>query len=226
MPTSYTGAAGRAYFHRYQAELLSDAIGRRRAQKLNAYLDPNWSVVDFGCAAGQATVHLRARQRTGVEVNETAVRHARQVHGLRVVSCLGELPAAAFDAVVTHHVLEHVDDPLAELRQIVRVLKPGGRLVAVVPGETGWYRAHNHWRAEINKHLYAWTPLTLGNLCVAAGFTVETARPLRYAEPSRFLGPLNRLPGTGAAIGWLRQVFKGETEVLVVARKAIQSPTT
>lgn len=215
----YTAAAGQRYFDTYKSELLSQEIGQRKAAKLNPYLDPSWSIADFGCSAGQITTHLLARDKTGIEINEPAVRYAREVNHLRIVASLGDLLTSSFDAVVTHHALEHVDHPLEALVQIHRVLKPGGRLIVIVPGEAGWYPRHGHWRDEINKHLYSWTPLSLGNLCVKAGFAVETAKTLTYRDQSRFMGPLKNTHIAGRLMGLLRQVLNGETEVLVVARK-------
>jgi predicted SAM-dependent methyltransferase len=42
-------------------------------------------------------------------------------------------PSAAFDIIVTIDVIEHVDDAMALLREIVRVLKPGGTLIITGP---------------------------------------------------------------------------------------------
>ena len=217
--SNYTGKAGEAYFDCYRAELLSPEIGQRKAEKLNQFLDPSWSIVDFGCSAGQITKNLHAREKVGVEINEPAVRAARQMQGLRVVSSLDELPGSAFDAVVTHHVLEHVAQPFEVLSGFRRVLKPNGRAVLVVPGESPWYARHRGWREEVNKHLFSWTPLTLGNLCVAAGLVVDVAKPLTYTAPSKFLGPFNNAPHSGRVMGQLRQWVQGENEVLVVAHK-------
>jgi len=216
---NYTQSVGEKYFEAYRAELLSPEIGRRKADKLNPYLDPSWSIVDFGCSAGQITANLRVREKVGVEINEPAVRMARDVQGLHVVGSLDELPNSTYDAVVTHHVLEHVPEAFAILGNVARVLKPGGRLIIVVPGESSSYSGHNHWRPEINKHLYSWTPLTLGNLCVAAGFVIEVARTLPYTEPSRYLGPVRNWRVSRQLMGKLRELLRGENEILLVAHK-------
>jgi SAM-dependent methyltransferase len=48
-----------------------------------------------------------------------------------------ELPDGSFDRIICSHVLEHVDDKKA-LRELRRVLKPGGFLILMVPIIEGW----------------------------------------------------------------------------------------
>ncbi len=73
--------------------------------------------------------------------------------GLRLLVCgAGEhLPYAngSFDAVLSHEVIEHVQDDGAAAREIVRVLRPGGRLVLFCPNR--WYPVETHgvyWRGR------------------------------------------------------------------------------
>ena len=47
-------------------------------------------------------------------------------------------PAARFDLIVLHHVLEHLPDPMQTLRDCARHLAPQGRLVLEVPNLGGW----------------------------------------------------------------------------------------
>jgi SAM-dependent methyltransferase len=54
-----------------------------------------------------------------------------------------ELPDASFDGVVCSHVLEHVNDGKA-LREIARVLRPGGFCVIMVPVIEGWARTYEN----------------------------------------------------------------------------------
>jgi SAM-dependent methyltransferase len=58
-------------------------------------------------------------------------------------------PEDTFDLVLSHEVLEHVDDDVACLREIVRCLKPGGRLILFCPNR--WYPFETHgiyWKGK------------------------------------------------------------------------------
>jgi hypothetical protein len=52
-----------------------------------------------------------------------------------------DLPDAAVDVVICSHVLEHVDDRAA-IAELYRILKPGGRLLAMVPIVDGWENSY------------------------------------------------------------------------------------
>ena len=57
--------------------------------------------------------------------------------------------AASFDTVLSHEVLEHVQDDAAAMREIARVLKPGGRAVIFVPNRLYFFETHGHyWKGE------------------------------------------------------------------------------
>jgi SAM-dependent methyltransferase len=48
-----------------------------------------------------------------------------------------DLPDASFDAIIASHVLEHIDDEAAALRELARVLRPGGQAIVMVPVDHG-----------------------------------------------------------------------------------------
>jgi SAM-dependent methyltransferase len=52
-----------------------------------------------------------------------------------------DLPDESYDVVIASHVLEHVDDGRA-LREIARILRPGGQLIAMVPIVEGWSQSY------------------------------------------------------------------------------------
>jgi SAM-dependent methyltransferase len=54
-----------------------------------------------------------------------------------------ELPDSSFDVVLASHVLEHVDDHKA-LRELHRILKPGGTLIVMIPVIEGWDKTYEN----------------------------------------------------------------------------------
>jgi SAM-dependent methyltransferase len=103
-------------------------------------------VLDFGCGAGDFLAELRDRGWAchGVELNAGAIRAARE-RGLDVRHSIDGpdgFADATFDYVRANHSLEHVVDPRHILRQMYRVLKPGGTLFIGVSADTGgtWAR--------------------------------------------------------------------------------------
>jgi SAM-dependent methyltransferase len=58
-------------------------------------------------------------------------------------------PDATFDVVITSEVLEHIQDDVAAIAEMVRVLKPGGRFAATVPA---WLPETINWRLSDEYH--------------------------------------------------------------------------
>lgn len=151
-------------------------------------------VLDFGCGGGYLLAALSCGARYGVEVNLEARGEAAKV--ARVYAKIDELPEdILFDTIISHHCLEHVDHPLEALQKLRLRLKSGGKVVFVVPSES-WQRQKVYEENDINRHLYTWTPLSLGNLFVHAGFRVERVDLLchRWLPKAHRIYPLVSLP--------------------------------
>lgn len=175
----YQGALGEEYFAWQREGALLGA--ELEAPKFTPFIGPDDVVVDFGCGTGYLLEQLPAARRIGVEVNDAARAHAAS-RGLEVVASSTELADGTADVVITNHALEHTLRPLDELRDLRRVLRPGGRLVLYVPLDD-WRRQRHPDPSDINHHLYTWTPLLLANLLDEAGFTVERADVVTSAWP-------------------------------------------
>lgn len=118
-------------------EVWRSRIWGGRMRRVESVALPPGKLLDVGCATG-AFLHAaktRGWSVTGTEFSPFAVKTARE-QGLPVVQ--GELweagfPADAFDVVTCWHVVEHTTDPSRLIREIHRVLRPGGWLVLAVP---------------------------------------------------------------------------------------------
>ena len=158
---------------------------------------PGGELLDVGCGGGEFLARARALgwRVLGVEPDPRAADVARSVRGLDVRQGLLEeqrFPDARFDAVTSSHVLEHVHDPLAFLRECGRVVKPGGRVVAITPniGSLGRRRLGASWIGlDPPRHLHLFSCATLRRLAERAGLEVLVARSsVRNAEFSWLLG--------------------------------------
>jgi SAM-dependent methyltransferase len=116
-----------------------------------------------------------------------------QQYGIEVRHSLGELADDVADVVICNHSLEHCARPLDELKSIRRVLKEGGSAVVVVPLDD-WRTQRVYRPGDINHHLYAWTPLLLGNLIGEAGLRVERVRMLNHAWPPNVRSLWGKIP--------------------------------
>lgn len=201
----YTRAAGQQYFAQRQ-HCRSDQMQAESAGLVIPHLRGAETVLDFGCGTGGILSLVPCSRRLGVEVSEPASAEARS-RGIEVYGDISQVPDQVADAVMSHHALEHVTDPFAVLRELYRVLQPGGRIVLVVPAEEPRTRGNRHWRPNEPQHLYSWNPLTMGNLLRKAGFELEQSY-VHEGGGSRFLAWLRGSPtlyrGAKTLYAWLR----------------------
>ena len=128
--------------------------------------------LDAGCGGGRGSVLMAecgAREVVAVDLSEKNVACLRQrarARGLSTITCLRnslmDLPFRddAFDVVWCNGVLHHTADPDRGLREITRVLKPGGRLWLYLYGAGGVYWRVIYWiretlsRADLRRTIY------------------------------------------------------------------------
>jgi SAM-dependent methyltransferase len=97
------------------------------------------SLLDIGASSGTLVreARLRGWEAHGVEPSDEGTRAARE-DGIALLRGLAEtLPIAdgAFDVAHSHHVFEHLADPLLAAREAWRVLRPGGLVFVEVPNQ-------------------------------------------------------------------------------------------
>ncbi len=178
----YRGDSGRAY-HEGKRGLPAVAVPwvhRLRADKFQPWVSTGDVVFELGVGAGWNLAALACARRVGCDAADSAVvREALHGLGIELVGRTGEVPDGLADVVLCHHTLEHLLEPATALRELRRILKVSGRLVAHVP----WEREGRYARYapdEPNHHLHGWNVQTLGNLAAVLGWRIDCVRVRRY----------------------------------------------
>ena len=151
---------------------------------LLAHLRPAMSLLDIGCGPGNITADLADRLPDGCVLGvdlppdviaNAAAEHVRANLAFRVGDVYAlDVPDDTYDVVYAHQVLQHLSEPVAALREMRRVVKPGG-IVAVRDSDYGafvWSPAdpvltrwldlyhelthRNRAEADAGRHLHTW----------------------------------------------------------------------
>ena len=129
--------------------MLIDAAGERLGGLL----------LENGCGVGMYVEHLAPHvgRVVGLEYDFQRASEARQDVAQRrpnvyITCAAGErlpFPDGKFDLILSHEVLEHVENDRKAVAEMVRVLKPGGRMVVFAPNRGYPFETHGvYWRGR------------------------------------------------------------------------------
>jgi len=113
-----------------------------RIRRINKRVDKKNRMLDVGSALGDSLIEagkLGWKELHGVELSKYAADQARK-RGLKIKDgtlCTAKYPSNYFDTITFQDVIEHVKDPVDEIGEIFRILKPGGFVFVVTPDVDG-----------------------------------------------------------------------------------------
>ena len=196
-------------------------------------------LLDVGCAVGVFMTLARDEgwEVSGVDISDFAAGYCREKLGLDAHAA-GNLAEAgfepeSFDVITLWDVLEHFEDPLSQLREVNRLLKPGGVMLVDTPNQGSLIRSVAHFLYRISGglvdlpvrklyhqfHLYYFDTATLGRLLEEAGFQLVHLEGRPIPDEKGRAGFLGRL--AVKAISIPERLLHREFELLAVARKPV-----
>ena len=132
----------------------------RAGQERRLQMMARWARLDdartlvAGCGVGMYAGQIRRRFTESVQAFDIEwgrARQARQEVPDALTAAGEQIPFAAgtFDVLLSHEVIEHVADDRKSAREMVRVLKPGGRILLFCPNRWHPFETHGHyWKGE------------------------------------------------------------------------------
>ena len=158
-------------------------------------------ILDVGCGTGANLLMLSEYgDAEGVDISEDALAFCRE-RGLEKVrlGAAEKLPYAdgTFDLVTALDVVEHMDDDLAGLREMRRVLRPGGRVLLFVPTFMFLWGVQD----DVSNHRRRYRLPDLRHVLEKAGFEIErtTYANITFFLPILLMRKLMRVAGITAA---------------------------
>ncbi len=167
-------------------------------EKLGA-LCPEDHVLDAGCGWGRSLIGLKRRYPevpvTGVDITAQTLQLGRQLAerlSLKKVewregSLLAlEFPGNTFSHVISSRCLHYMVEPEQAVEELLRVVRPGGRLVVLIP---------NRWNPVIRGfyHMRTYSPPEMAAWFSQKGAEVIEHGSLGFIPPFKFLRPLTFL---------------------------------
>ncbi len=140
-----------------------------------------YRVLDIGCGNGDISAYFaRNNEQYGVDVSDKRRDKNRTFEFCIVNSEVLPFADDFFDVVISHHVIEHVDDQKLHLREIHRVLKSDGSAYLATPNRTSpLMKGHIG-----NDHVLRYREVE--PLLTGAGFVYTDYSPRVVREPDRF----------------------------------------
>jgi SAM-dependent methyltransferase len=208
---------------------------------------PTW--LDLGCGhqllptwRNEHEVSLvgQARFVVGLDPDRQALRQHASI-ARRVEGSATKLPFAGgcFDLVTSNMVFEHLDRPEVQMREIARVLRPGGLLVFHTPNVRGYATVLARLIPEFVKKQLVWllerrksedvyptyyranSEAAIRALCGEAGLEIEQIRLINSGAGSAYFPPLAVLELLLIRVLMLERFRSGRPNIIATVRKSV-----
>jgi SAM-dependent methyltransferase len=184
-------------------------------------------ILEDGCGVGVYVEHLSPFEGKVIGLEYDFERAAQaQTRGSHIINGAGEtlpLPSETFDLILSHEVLEHVRDDRAAIREMIRVVKPSGRIILFVPNRGYPFETHGiYWMGKYhfgNTLFVNYLPRPLRDK-LAPHVRVYSKHdlqklfnglPVKFIERTIIFGAYDNII---ARFGWLGRVLRGILQFL------------
>jgi len=220
------------YTNYFEGMRINRRTFTQRLKRIQEKLGRKGKLLDVGCALGDCLLEAKKlgwKEAEGLEVADYAYRFAKKRKLNVRKGTLGEnkIKENSFDVVTYQDVIEHIPDPVGELKKVRKILKKDGIVFLVTPDIGGlWHKLLGHlwYHYKPGEHIMYFSQQSLAKALKKAGFRdIETRRTyhvlsieyvlnrLRYYAPWLFETLLKFVRKTPFK-DWSFRAYSGEIE--------------
>ena len=143
------------------------------------------SVLDIGCGTGEFLNACKQKgfNPFGIEPSKLARSQAIKNYSLRITekTNLSQYPKNKFELITMWHVFEHISEIKNTVKELERILKPGGKVFVAVPNHKSWDANYykEYWAAwDVPIHLWHFSKKTITSLFKKYGLNLKTTKEM------------------------------------------------
>ncbi|GAA0714172.1 class I SAM-dependent methyltransferase [Aquimarina litoralis] len=157
---------------------------RKKVRLITELNNQPGTLLDIGAGTGDFLMQAKKQRwdTVGVEPNDQAKKQAKS-KGILLEATTANLSSNNFDVITMWHVLEHVPNLSAQIKELKRLLKPNGYLIIAVPNfksyDAQYYNCH--WAAyDVPRHLWHFSENAIENLFQEEKIKLQKTLPLLF----------------------------------------------
>jgi 2-polyprenyl-3-methyl-5-hydroxy-6-metoxy-1,4-benzoquinol methylase len=166
-------------YHAVKQKALRDKISL-----IQGFKPSKGNLLDIGAGTGDFLIEAKKSGwvTTGIEPSDKAKSIAKQ-KGVVFSEALSAIQDHSQDVITMWHVLEHVPDVEAQIKELKRILKPDGVLIVAVPNFNSYDAKHYgaYWAAyDVPRHLWHFSKIAIKKLFAAEEMDLVKIAPMKF----------------------------------------------
>ena len=179
----------------YKWKKMTEKVFEKAANFIESNTKRKGKILDVGCGFGFFVKEMKERgwEAEGVDLSAYAINFGRKYNLSLFKSTIWDMhyPDDYFDVITAFYLIEHLEDPLGFIKEVLRILKPGGIFLARYPHTTpiknmlAFFKIKNHLY-NMPAHLSDFSPKKIKEVLEGVGFKNVYSFPGGYTKPEGF----------------------------------------